>query len=313
MIGPKDLLIGCGMLLHQLILPLCCTCSRDTHDHNAWIERRARKQRLRERPNCPPPRKKDLSRTSLSSSQKPPPPLLHLPPEIRLIIYEYAVGGNRFELTHRPKHIVLEKRLYSEAVNVRGGVKGVQKIDWKRPYNHLSLALTSRQVYHEVISLLYSCNTFVAKDPYVVVNFTMYSLQPQRLPAIRDLELTWTVRDSLYNPVFSSEPYDSDAWLDCWTVVATRLRLASLKLRLIVSLSIYRPRDDLKDADGWIQPLLIVENIRKLELVWTCRWETHYTAPEQVTMLKQLERRVVTELKEKGNRVISHIEGDGKL
>lgn len=118
MFTPWDLWYGFSLILHQCIIPVCCTCSLAKKDHQEWAERKARKQKLRERPGPLPRRKANFSQISLPSSSKPLPPLLRLPIEIRLIIWKYVVGGNRFELVHRPKEIVLQKRLFMECVNV---------------------------------------------------------------------------------------------------------------------------------------------------------------------------------------------------
>lgn len=119
--------------------------------------------------------------------------LLHLPIEVRLMIYEYAIGGNHFQLAYITQHVILEKRFYLETVPTCSGVESRLRVDWRKQYLLLSLPLPCRQVYHEVIDLLYRCNTFVAQGPRVLFNFAIFSLQLQRLHSNRHLDIMWNV------------------------------------------------------------------------------------------------------------------------
>ncbi|KAL8738472.1 MAG: hypothetical protein Q9181_000728 [Wetmoreana brouardii] len=323
MVSVKDSLVGFGRFLHHRNLSVHSASSGDTKGETVRVERQPEKPQLREKLKLPLRRKKRLNGTTASGLQKPPPSLLDLPFEIRLIIYEYAMGGNRFELVNH--HVVLEKWLYNETVDA--GVKGVKPVDWNKPQHNmrphsLSLALSCHQVYDEVIDLLYSCNTFVVKVPRAFVNFATYSLQPQRLRAIRSLELTCHLESCYtYYPLMDvrkvhNEPYDpcdADTWDECWTVVATKLQLSSLKVRFAIPLQDGILRDDLMEADGWIQPLLSVQNVRRLELVWTYVCESRYIAPESLRVLKKFERKAVATLEGNGNRVTSRIVDGGYL
>ncbi|KAL8730642.1 MAG: hypothetical protein Q9166_003955 [cf. Caloplaca sp. 2 TL-2023] len=307
MVGPKELLYGLAVLFNQVIIPLCCACSSAQKDHSDWAEHRARQHKLKERPDYPPRRKRNISQVLLSPSPKPLPPLFRLPLELRLVIYKLVLGGNRFNLKHVPKHVVLGKRLYMEAVHVRGGTMCKQQLDWKMQLHHLSLALTCRQLYQETIDLLYSYNTFVIDDPHVLVNFATFCLQPQRLHAIKNLELTWKQPQPIHYHVID-DPYDKTAWEESWTVITTRLRLVSLKVFLRTSNN-SRPAHDPNIYRDWLRPLLTVVNVPDMELVWYHRHEDALAAEHPVLFeqLKECERDVVTELERNGNRVKSCI------
>ncbi|KAL8709899.1 MAG: hypothetical protein Q9225_007381 [Loekoesia sp. 1 TL-2023] len=311
MVTPSHLWYGFWMMLSQCIIPVCCTCSLAEADHKEWAERKARKRKLRERPDPLPRRKANFSQMSLPSSSKPLPPLLRLPIEVRLIIWKYAVGGNRFELVHRSKEIVLQKRLFMDIVNVRGGIMVKQRVDWKKQYYHLSLACTCHQIYREVIDLLYNCNTFITKDPYAVTDLVLYRLQPQRYHAIRVLELTWSLPSPIYDPLTRDEPYVGLAWVDCFTVIATKLKLSSLKVILRVPVHDHWLRDDLRTDARWLQPLLGVANVERLKIVFKIEPEgplSRAMNDSQIRALEVFERDTVAVLTEKGNQVISYID-----
>lgn len=161
--------------------PTCCTFSCTRRDHTEWAEQRARKHRLKERPEYPPSRKRNFSEILLSSIPDDSPPLLGLPLELRLVIYKLVVGDHRFELTNVPKNVILKERLSMEMVNVRGGFTFKHVVDRTKRLHHLSLPLTCRQIYHEVIDLLYGCNTFTFEDPHVLVDFAMVSMPSRAL------------------------------------------------------------------------------------------------------------------------------------
>lgn len=125
----------------------------------------------------------------------------------------------------------------------------------------------------------------------------------------------WTLTDSLYNPFLCSERYDSSAWQDCWSVITNRLRLASLKLRLILPFLNYWPQGHVEKADGWIlrlRPLFTVNSVPNLEIFWTIMCDSPVSAPQQKA-LTAFERKVVAKMDNNGNGVKSHMEcGSGR-
>ncbi|KAL8788243.1 MAG: hypothetical protein Q9213_001763 [Squamulea squamosa] len=298
MVRLKDLVYSFGLLLSYIITRIVCTFTWESTNPIIRKEQRARRRRLKERPDGPPQRKRDLSQSSLQDSTTPLPPLLRLPVELRLAIYDMVISNKRFELKNVPKHIVLQQRLEMEAVDVRGGTMAKQVVNWNKKLYNLSLPLTCRRMYHETIDLLYSSNTFIFDDPHVLVNLATFCLPPQRLRAIRHLDITWKLPGSYY--WYSQRAYDKIAWEECWTVVTTKLQLSSLRVAMENADSSW-PRDE--SNYNRIRPLLSLENIADLQLIWISR----SVRREGSIALGELEKIVVGELEGKGNRVKSCI------
>ena len=301
MVGPSDMLYCIAVILHQIIVPVCCTCSWSRKDHVNWREQRQRKYKLKQRPNGPPPRKTNLSQSSLVPPPNLLPPFLRLPVELRLVIYNMVLSQQRLELNHVPKHIVLQQRLEMKVVDVRGGTMAKQVVNWKKQLYYLSLPLTCRQIYHETIDLLYSSNTFAFDDPHVLVNLATCCLPPQRLHAIRSLEVTWKQPDKYYDPM-NDRFYDKTAWEECWTLIATRLRLSSLKIHIRM---VYSPAAQNYGGShrDWIEPLLSVHDVPDLELAWIGK----YPKRGSPKALEEFASDIVGNLEKNGNRVTSCI------
>ncbi|KAL8983718.1 MAG: hypothetical protein Q9205_002114 [Flavoplaca limonia] len=212
-----------------------------------------------------------------------------------------VLGQQRLELNHVPKHIVLEQRLEMEVVDVRGGTMAKQVVNWKKQLYYLSLPLTCRQIYHETIDLLYGSNTLIFDDPHVLVNLAICCLPPQRLQTIRSLEVIWMQPDKFYYPI-DDRFYDKTAWEECWTLIATRLRLSSLKIHVRIVYS--RPAQNYgRSHRDWIEPLFSVHDVPHLELSWT----RNYPKRGSPKALEEFASDVVANLEKKGNRVTSCI------
>ncbi|KAL8903297.1 MAG: hypothetical protein Q9171_007450 [Xanthocarpia ochracea] len=302
MIGPSDLVYAFAVILTHVIRS-CYTCSCSYKDHGHRKERRARNKKLKERPSQLPQRKRNLSELSLVSSTNAIAPFLRLPPELRLVIYDLVMGNNRFELAHVPKHIVLQTRLELEVVQVRSGAMVKRVLNWNKQLYHLSLPLTCRQIYRESIDLLYSSNTFAFDDPHVLVNLATFCLPPQRLHAIRNLELTWRQPDIDHNPMFDPE-YDKIAWEECWTVITNKLHLSFLKVYLSIAYQA-RLRDHPESVHDWVQPLLLLKQVASIELCWIARGPGRVPWEE----ILELGSEVVGTLEANGNRVTNYVRG----
>ncbi|KAL8855856.1 MAG: hypothetical protein Q9178_007517 [Gyalolechia marmorata] len=298
MIYPSDLVYAFAVILTHVIRS-CYTCSCSYKDHGQREERRARNKKLKERPSQLPQRKRNLSELSLVSSTNATAPFLRLPPELRLVIYDLVMGNKRFKLAHVPKHIVLQTRLEQEVVQVRSGAMFKRVLNWNKQLYHLSLPLTCRQIYRESIDLLYSSNTFAFDDPHVLMNLATFCLPPQRLHAIRNLEVTWSQPQRDYNPMFDPA-YDKIAWEECWTVITNKLQPSFLKIHLSIAYKA-KLRDHPESVHDWLQPLLLLKQVASIELVWIA------TGPGLVPWeeIQELGSEVVGTLEANGNRVTS--------
>ncbi|KAL8994268.1 MAG: hypothetical protein Q9169_005703 [Polycauliona sp. 2 TL-2023] len=242
---------------------------------------------------------RNLSDSSLVPPSNPQPSFLRLPVELRLAIYTMAMGNQRLELKHVSKHIVLQERLEVEVVYFPPGIMTKKKklVDWNMQLYHLSLPLTCRQIYRETIDLLYSSNTFALDEPHALINLTTCCLPPQRLQAIKNLEVTWKQPDP--DPMDDSV-YDEIAWQECWTLIATKLKLSSLKVRVRIAFRLlYDAPDCSKSNHDWIKPLLLLRDIPALEIVWTPGYPRRNTP--QVTEVFASE--IAGRLERSGNRV----------
>jgi len=127
----------------------------------------------------------------------------------------------------------------------------------------LALLLTCRQVYREAADRLYSANLFHVSDLNVLVYLANYRIRPQRLRAIRQLELRWdyyTDPGTLTGCVH--EPYDWETWAQVWEIIGTRMALSGLKVRL----RYWGLEENLTIDAAWIAPMLKVHGIRRVEV-----------------------------------------------
>lgn len=79
--------------------------------------------------------------------------------------------------------------------------------------------MTCRQVYSEAVDLLYSSNTFVLRDFHTLETFAK-SVPPQRLNAIRNLDINYSPVDSIPYQHGPTAHYDLPLDLDwIWKIV----------------------------------------------------------------------------------------------
>ncbi|KAI4144705.1 MAG: hypothetical protein L6R39_004075 [Caloplaca ligustica] len=308
MVRLKDYLIGSYLRLHHVLIP---THSVSREDQNEGAEQQAIKKRLRKKFKGLLSRRATSSNQASLASSKPSIPLLRLPLEIRLMIWEYAIGGTYFKLEHKPK-TRRDPCIYTRGhIVVRGAIIREQRVEWSKYFNHLSLAFTCHQIHHEVFDVLYARNVFALRDPEAVVDRLTYRLLPSEYRTIRILELTWSMESTEYDPTMGTpDPwlYLRKDWVNCFNVVMSTLRLSSLRVVLKVPLDEDRPRNDLRADAGWIQPLFVLEQLKNLEIVFKFLQEGLVTQNGQLKVLEGFARDVVLRLKAKGNEVASVVE-----
>jgi hypothetical protein len=178
-------------------------------------------------PPLQPRRRLLLSPTQPSPSSSP---LLALPPEIRLKIFTYVVGGSTIHLIHLPSrlgHIRCTHHAASPPASTSTALDCLCVPLAPRPYQYrltyplkvaqyckpdsanLALLKTCRQIYREGIALLYTANTFTVSKPHTLALLER-TVRPERLALIRELHVTWS---AAYFPV-DQDHVAMEEWLD---------------------------------------------------------------------------------------------------
>lgn len=133
----------------------------------------------------------------------------------------------------------------------------IKDLEKKLPARHLlNMLRTCRRVYTETIGILYSRNTFDVNGPETMISLSQ-TLLPDRLNAIRSLQLTW----AFFHP--SHTVYDGDKilltgdealWKVCWVVVGGMKRVSDIRIWLSMSPAVEaarQPEEDLlKPLEG---------------------------------------------------------------
>ena len=229
-------------------------------------------QRLNERNALlPSPLPTDRKRLSVSFDpdvNKDTSLLSRLPLEVRLMVYEYALGGNLVHLVlgrRKVSHVCCNssaKTDFDRSCNPEAAPKRIPRA-LGRPCrsNHLALVKSCRQIYDEAMPTMYSHNVFDVADLSAFVHFSR-SVPSQRLAAVRMLNVDWwwdlppLQSASTLNP--TRAPLDDNTYLDFWKIVATEMPgLQELRIRL-------------RDAwwmgaitldDAWVRPLLQIRGL----------------------------------------------------
>ncbi|KAF2442380.1 hypothetical protein P171DRAFT_497193 [Karstenula rhodostoma CBS 690.94] len=91
---------------------------------------------------------------ALTTSNAAESPLLRLPPELREQIFRYASSGNRVLMKHDPDDVKASKPFHAEVF--QDGTRRRLTLS----HTGMNLALVSRQLYCETVTLPYVHNTF---------------------------------------------------------------------------------------------------------------------------------------------------------
>ncbi|CAL5870103.1 uncharacterized protein PFLUO_LOCUS4338 [Penicillium psychrofluorescens] len=149
--------------------------------------------------NKPPP----LPRTPRTSSPPQPQPqsrlLARLSPELRLIIWEFVLGGHKLHIIQRCGrrlgHVVCPDEESCEICHGNGIAQPVKEAGpvLSRPGREIILALplACRQMYSESIHLLYTLNTFEFSIPWTLP-YLRPTIPRAHWSSIRAVELRWS-------------------------------------------------------------------------------------------------------------------------
>jgi hypothetical protein len=110
-----------------------------------------------EKPNTPSGARQVWNLRSRTINLTAPFPILKLPTEIRLMIFEYALGGHEITMTSKDND--------EKAVSAIHSVKNVHTGEQMRPENFDSLRRICRQFYAETTSIYYKLNVLFFPIP----------------------------------------------------------------------------------------------------------------------------------------------------
>lgn len=193
--------------------------------------------------------------------------LERLPFELRLRIYEYALGGQTIHLVH-VKNDSVESSFQASSplkTSMIGANWDPLKPDtWEPPIICLALLLTCRQIYSEAADIIYSSNFFATDNIRVMIYLAENYLCPRRLLAIKHLQVVITWR---FLPLLASYTgqrddyngyYDWATWRRFWHMVANDMRLTSLS----ICVDSFGTEEYLSVDAEWVKPILQVKGIR---------------------------------------------------
>ena len=207
---------------------------------------------------------------SSSSTYTPAPaplsPLLRLPFELRIHIYELALGGNILNLRH--KHCRVAHLRLSTSCPPPPLFHGVSETHPFLSPNQFSttglpLLLTCRSIYRDAIRLLYTSNTFFVSDLGVLIHWADPPLlHPRRFADIRDLSVRWVYYSDPQHFVGSAAaPYDWRTWSTFWEIVATQM--SGLK-RLELRMEYMGRREEVGVEAEWVRAMMGVGRIKEV-------------------------------------------------
>ena len=194
-----------------------------------------------------------------------------LPIELRLRVYEYALGGQTIHLVHTRNQDTELPSQYSSVVvpsMIGANWDPLEADPFQSPVINTAFLLACRQVYREAVDILYSTNNFVTDDIRTFIHFGKDCLGPQRLLTLKHLHVivTWRVRPLLASYTGHTDVkegfYDFAIWKRFWHIVANDMKLTSLKIQLQFS------GQDFALDDEWVKPLLEIRNIKRPDVMY---------------------------------------------
>ncbi|KAL4891790.1 hypothetical protein BDV59DRAFT_64273 [Aspergillus ambiguus] len=205
----------------------------------------------------------DQANPTMRASQLQCSLLSKLSPEIRLLIWEMALGGMRIHIIQRANrrmgHIICP---YTDACEICQGGRA-QSPRPRQTQAILALSLTCKQIYCESIRLLYTLNTFEFSNTWSLTY--LHPTVPSDLwNSIRDVELRWAFpghwlpsKDPVKTVYFSA---GRQQWIETCQALTRMKSLRSFTLQLsgswfcepVEKIPVFlEPLRDLKLKQGW--------------------------------------------------------------
>lgn len=129
----------------------------------------------------------------------------------------------------------------------------------------LNMLRTCRRVYTEAIGILYSRNTFDVNGPETMISLSQ-TLLPDRLNAIRSLQLTWAFFH-LAHTVHDGDKIllagDEALWKVCWAIVGGMKGVRDVRIWLSMSPAVEAAR---KPEEELLEPLKEIGRKKRIEV-----------------------------------------------
>lgn len=219
--------------------------------------------------------------------------LTRLPPEVRMMIWGYAVGEDVFCVITVPWKVTTAPYIdpsrfdlrsdslmsrYHLAKNDPDG--STQQLSFPMVRNlapqRTALLKTCRQIYHEAVDLMYFTNTFVFHDSPTLVDFSK-SILPERMDAIRTLRLYWSAklkppyphpwwrpREIRWRLMLERMKYHR-ARAQCWQAIASMRGLRNLAVHLEYLVDSF-PDGPVQVPEKVLEPLWRLRGLDRLEV-----------------------------------------------
>ncbi len=205
-----------------------------------------------------------------------PSQLLHMPVELRLMMYDYLFRGNVVHVFTAFKKVAYiccnsssSQDLTEAWCTSAASFEHAQHINVRPAQMTVSLLLTCRQLYMEVIPFLYGDNVFNVEDLKAFISFSKI-IRPPNLAAIIHLDVHWAAH---YPPLrlswaalksIQASLNANSTYLQFWRVLANQMP-GLRELRFVIDNGRWLHHHVSVD-DAWIGPLKEVKGLARFDL-----------------------------------------------
>ncbi|KAL8994267.1 MAG: hypothetical protein Q9169_005702 [Polycauliona sp. 2 TL-2023] len=249
--------------------------------------------------------------------------LHRLPPEIRLLVYDYLFRDHVYHLRRIPTAF--------QTINNHPYPSRSPEI-WSPPYAQMSdhplfprrlqppqqavthpllemfrnkptswaMLLTCCQIYHETVGLFYSAATLRFNNPHVLLHLAAEHLRAGRISAVKHLDIVWKcscVPWYFETPaIFVDHP--QVAWDAMWRLIANDMQLSSVTICIVFK--VIPTRSDIRTS--WIRPMFRIKGIPKFQV--RLRHDPHVSEEaiiDKTRVLNQFSKDICNGMNENGN------------
>lgn len=261
------LMIPCGWLYRGRMFPFGQRRNHHDREKSHFPSRRTSPVSLAPRQEL-----QNLSSTSIDKIVDQQSPLLQrLPLEIRRIIYGFVVGGDTICLSVVPFRVSGHAPHDGQLSQIRHSRNEMTRYDLIRADNRFSprrtaLLKSCRQIYAEAIDMLYSTNTFLITNLYILFAFVK-TILPRRFHMIQAIQVTYIFTFAVTPTYRCYIRCSLQEWKNFWTLIASMQGLRYLTVQLEQTedgVAVADPKEDIETTT--LRPLMSIRGLRKFEL-----------------------------------------------